>query len=102
MPGGDPLGPDGARAANERAELHQRVAAHARGRRAPGGIIVGEWLNDVTAELFLEIDHVVREPEPVGHLTRIAEILGRATATVALFGAGEAVDQLHRETHDRT
>ncbi len=42
------------------------------------------------------------EPHTVRDTPRVAKVLGRAAAAVALGLAGEPVDQLHREADDRT
>ena len=80
MAGREAIGAEIAGDAEQIGELHPLVAAHARDRRAPGDIIVGEAIDHAVAEAALIIEHIMRDAEPVGDGARIADVLPGAAA----------------------
>ncbi len=78
MPGRDEARAEPVGIRLQRPELHEIVAGHARIRRAPGGVVAREALDDVDPERLLEIQDVVRDAQHRGGLARIVEIVGTA------------------------
>jgi hypothetical protein len=75
--------------ANECAELHRRVAAHARARRLTALIRRDKWFQDRIRELLLKVLNVERDPKMIGNATRIVSGIKGAAAlamSVALIG----------------
>jgi hypothetical protein len=76
-------GDDGVEAERQRAvehggELDLLVAAQARVRRPPGGVLGEEVVDDVLAEALGEVPDVEGDAEHVGHPRGVARVLPRA------------------------
>jgi hypothetical protein len=67
----------------QRGELDALVAAHARVRRAPGGVLGDEVVDDVGLESLREIPHVVGDADFVGDALRIHGVFDGAAASRA-------------------
>ena len=76
--------PQLARAPPEEVELDVLIAARARVRRPAGEVLRDERLHHGARERVAEVEHVVRDPQPVGHRARIVEVVERAAAPAAL------------------
>ena len=85
-------------AAHEVAELRERVAAHARDRRAAARVLVDEILHDVVPERALEVEDVVRDAELLADAARVVHAVERAAGTVGHVIA--VAEQLHRCADD--
>ena len=70
-----------ARESDEVDELHALVAARARHRRPAVRIFVDETVDHAGAEAALVIEHVMRDPEPVGDHLRIVDVLAGTART---------------------
>src|SRR5207249_11039501 len=66
VPGGDVGAVEGVGMVHEVAKLRERIAAHARNRRAAACILGNEVRDYVAAEPILEVENVVRDAEPGG------------------------------------
>ena len=64
--GGEPRGAEGVGQLEHRVEAHLAVAAHARVRRAPGGVAVEEAVDHLGAEALAQVEREVRDAHPVG------------------------------------
>ena len=78
MAGGEAVGAELARKANQIDELHTLVAARARHRRAALGIFIDEAIDHAAAEAIFEIQDVVGDSEPVGDLPGVIDVLSGA------------------------
>src|SRR6266704_1572350 len=90
----------------EGAKLGERIAAHARNGRAAAGVLAHEVRNHVATEPVLQVQHVVRDAEPVGHVPRVADRVERAAGPVGHRvavaeqlhgGADDVVPRLHQQ-----
>ena len=61
--------------ANRSVNLGPHVAANAGHRGAAGKIVVGEALDHVRAKGAFVIEHVMREPQPVGDGARVGDVV---------------------------
>ncbi len=105
MAGGQPLCADLARHAQQRLELHIRVAVGARDGRAPGEILIDEGAHHARFKLLLEVHHVVRKIQVLRHALSIVDVVERAAAMlrrpVALqLGQTPLVPELHGQPDD--
>ena len=72
--------------AQEIGEFRPHIAADAGHRGAPRKVIVSELFDHFFAERAFMIEHVMRDPEPVGHGARIADVVTGAAGTFAPGG----------------
>ncbi len=99
MAGGQRLGAELARGAQEVAKLHRAIAGDARHGRLAAQVGVGEGVHHLVAEAAFVIEHVMRDAETVGHLAGIADVL--AGATGALLADRDAmIVELQCDAHD--
>ena len=89
MSGCQAIGPKLLRHGEQIGKLRPHIAADAGDRSAPGQIIIGEALDHLGAEGIGVIEHIMRDPQPVGHGAGIADVI--AGAARALAAAGGAV-----------
>ena len=75
MPGGQRGGTEIARGAEQIAKLDPLIATDAGYRRFAPTIGFDEILNDFSAEPALVIEHIMRDPQPVGHVHCVADVL---------------------------
>ena len=94
----DPLRVDRVGLHEQIAELRERVAAHARNRRAAARVLVHEVVDDVAAERALEIEHVVRHAELLADAPRVVDRVERAARAVGQIVA--VAEELHRRADD--
>ena len=90
------IGAELARHAEQVGEFRPHVAADTGDGRTAGEIFVGELLDDFLAKCAFMVEHVMRDPEPVGHCARIADIVARAAGTLAP-GGGPVIIELQRD-----
>jgi hypothetical protein len=83
MSGGEAIRAKLARHAEQVGEFRPHVTADARDGGAPGEVFVGELFHHLLAEGAFMVEHVMRDAEPVGHGTRIADIVTRAARALA-------------------
>jgi hypothetical protein len=97
--GGDGVAVQCPSVGEEIGELRERVAAHARYRRAAACVLAHEILDDVPAEPVLEVEDVVRDPKAIGHGARVLDRVQGAAGPIrnALFAVAE---ELHRGADD--
>ena len=77
--GGDAGGIPRAGARQQRAELEIDITRHARHRRSPAAVCVGERPDHRAVELRLHVQHVVRNVQLARHAPRVVHRLGAAT-----------------------
>jgi hypothetical protein len=94
VPRGDPLARRRVGLAQQVAELGERVAAHARDRRAAARVLVHEVVAPRRARSGLEVEHVVRHAEPLAHAPRVVDRVERAARAVGHVVA--VAEELHR------
>ena len=94
----DPFRIDRVGLAYQVAELRERVAAHARNRRASARILADEIVDHVVTESCLEIDDVVRNAELLADAARVVDGIERAARAIGNVVA--VTEQLHRCTDD--
>ena len=94
VPGDDRVEAERQRPVQHRGELDLLVAAQARVRRAAGGVLGDEVVDDVGVEPLGQVPDVERDAEHVGGPARVAGVLERAAAAGAgargLPGCGTA------------
>ena len=98
MPSGDVPRVERVGLAQEVAELREGIAAHARDRRATGGVLAHEIADDVAAECALEVEHVVRNADARAHAARVIYGVERAAGTIGDIVA--VAEELHRSADD--
>ena len=85
-------------------ELDEGIAERAGYRRASREILVDERLDDALLELALQIDHVVRHADVLGHAPRIVYIVERTAAAGGCFGGefrqAALIPELHGQAGD--
>ena len=74
MAGGEAIRAEIARQREQIGELRPHVALDAGDRGAPGEIFVGEAIDHRLAEARFMIEHIMRDPQPVAHRARIADV----------------------------
>jgi len=89
------------RGAQQRIELHVRVAERAGNRRAPAAVVLNERPNHAFFKLFLEIDDVVGEAQVLRHSPRVIDVVNRAATVLLRLRPGQLrqaalVPELHR------
>ena len=99
MAGRDSIGAESVRAIEQRGELQIAVAAGARQRGAPGGVLTHEIRDDVLVKLPLEVDDVVRNANRRGDAAGVVQIVERAAAAERRHAFGLIVE-LHRQADD--
>jgi len=104
--GGETLGADLPRHAEQRLKLHVCVAVGAGNRRAARKILVNERADDTGFKLGFEVHHVMRKLQMLRHGLCVVDIIERAATvlrgSIALqFGKAALVPELHRQTDDR-
>src|SRR6202030_1485127 len=82
MAGGQALGANLARHAQQRLEFYIRVAVGACDGRAPGKILVDERAHHARFKLLLEVDHVVRKIQVLRDALGIVDVVERAAAVL--------------------
>src|SRR5262245_13435501 len=88
--GGDVVAVERVRVGQQVPELGERVAAHARNRGTAPAVLAHEVVDHVQREAVLEIEHVVRDAQRVGHVARVRNRVERAAGTVGyLFAVAE-------------
>ena len=97
--GGQRLGTQVARHAEQVGEFRPLVAAHAGHRRLARGIRPGKIVDHSGAETGLGVDDVMRDAKPVGHVTRVVYVLP-GTACALAGGGGTMVVELQGDTND--
>jgi hypothetical protein len=81
------------RAVEHGGELDLLVAAQARVRGTPGGVLGHEVLDDVVVEALAQVPDVERDPNHVGHASRVVGVLDGAAAA----GAGAVGPRVARQ-----
>ena len=99
VPGRQHIGVDLARGRHQIAELHSLVTRHARDRRFPANIGIGEAVDDVGAEPGLIVEHVMGNVQPVGDPAGIVDILA-GTAGLGFTDRRAVIVELQRDTDD--
>jgi hypothetical protein len=100
MPRSQQFTPDFIRLAEEQVKLDVPVALHARVRSKPLGILSDEILNNGLAKLFAKVQHVIRNPQPMGNSPGILYGPKRATPRMTRVRLVLLPD-LHRNPHHR-
>ena len=98
VPGRDPPRVDRVGLHEQVAELRERVAAHARNRRASVRVLVHEIVDDVATERALEIEHVVRNAERLTDAPRVVHRVERAARAIGQIVV--VAEELHRRADD--
>ena len=96
MPRRQAIGAQLTRQRKQVGELHPHIAPHARDRRPPGQIFVGELLHHRVAKAAFMIMDMMLKPQPIGDRARIPNILPRTTSADAL-GLGAMIIELQRD-----
>jgi len=88
-----------ARGLEQVAKLDGTVALDARDGRFAGGVAFGEHVDHRLAEAVLIVQHIMRDADPLGDVTRVVNVLTRAAGALAMGGRAMVV-KLQRDADD--
>jgi len=96
MPGRQTIGPQIARHRQKIGKFRPHIAPDAGDRRAPRHVIGRKTLDHALPKRAFMVEHIMRNPQPIGHRPRIANIIARTTRALALHRLAMVI-QLQRD-----
>src|SRR3979411_602049 len=99
MPGRKRRGAELARGRQQIAKLDRTVALDTRHRRLAGSVAVGEIVDYRFTKTIFVVQHVMRNPDPLGDIACVVDVLPGAAGALAM-GGGTMIVKLQRDTDD--